>query len=207
MTNKPAASYHDFVIKDGAFIGKFEDMYKQFDDPWMQSSQPNPYSRMACIQTMQKFGIHSVVEWGCGLGYYADAIHKHTGVIPKSLDISPSAIEKAKKLFPHLDFDVADISQLAQYASYDAILFAEITWYVLPELQKIFDEMLRHMQGKYFLHNLVFYKGTQRYGTEYFTNLASFIEYVPFKLLGYCEATTEQDSTIETHTVFRIEPK
>ena len=42
-------SYHDYVIKDGKFIGKFEDMYLDVVDPWMQSSQPNKYSRMAGI--------------------------------------------------------------------------------------------------------------------------------------------------------------
>ena len=26
--------YQDFVIKDGRFIGKFEEMYKKFPDPW-----------------------------------------------------------------------------------------------------------------------------------------------------------------------------
>ena len=27
--------YKDFIIKDGKFIGKFEEMYKKFDDPWL----------------------------------------------------------------------------------------------------------------------------------------------------------------------------
>ena len=26
--------YQDFVIKNGKFIGKFEDMYKKISDPW-----------------------------------------------------------------------------------------------------------------------------------------------------------------------------
>jgi hypothetical protein len=26
--------YHDYVIKDGKFIGAFEEMYQNIDDPW-----------------------------------------------------------------------------------------------------------------------------------------------------------------------------
>ena len=30
--------YQDYVIKDGKFVGEFEQMYKDFDDPWEQSA-------------------------------------------------------------------------------------------------------------------------------------------------------------------------
>jgi hypothetical protein len=30
-------SYQDFVIKDGKLVGKFDEMYSLFDDPWEQS--------------------------------------------------------------------------------------------------------------------------------------------------------------------------
>lgn len=36
-------TYHDYVIKDGQFIGEFNEMYRAFDDPWMQKNQPNKY--------------------------------------------------------------------------------------------------------------------------------------------------------------------
>ncbi|MCK4735269.1 MAG: hypothetical protein KAT65_22645 [Methanophagales archaeon] len=74
-------------------------------------------------------------------------------------------------------------------------------------MDNIFQMMLCHLRGKYFLHNLVFYKGQQRYGTEFFTNLKEFLNYVPFKLIGYAEATTVDDDSIETRTIFKIEEK
>jgi SAM-dependent methyltransferase len=198
-------SYHDYVIRDGKFIGKFNEMYSRFDDPWHQSEQPNKYSRMAGIMHIRNFGIKSVLECGCGLGYYANWIHHETGIIPKSVDISPVAIEKARILFPRLDFEVADISkQLENYKNYDCILFAEIIWYILPQLNDIFEALKRDFKGKYLIVNQVFYKGSQKYGTDYFTNLKEFIQYVPFKLLGQCEATTAAETTIETSTIFQI---
>ncbi|MFN6039949.1 MAG: hypothetical protein ACK452_15880, partial [Bacteroidota bacterium] len=76
--------------------------------------------------------------------------------------------------------------------------------YILPELNKLFEALNKNFKGKYLIVNQVFYKGTQKYGTEYFTNLNEFIEFVPFTLIGKCEATTINDSTIETSTIFKI---
>jgi SAM-dependent methyltransferase len=205
-TPRPA-SYHDLVIKDGRFIGKFEEMYQLFDQPWMQDQQPNPYSRASGIIHMQRFGIRSVVEVGCGLGYYADRIHKATGARYVGFDVAPTAVTKAKANFPNLDFRVDEVKNLAAYKDFapDAILFAEVTWYVLDQLDALFELMLEHFPGKYFIHNLVFYKGTQRYGTDHFTNLQEFMARVPFVPIGHMEATTVEDSTIETSAIFRIE--
>ncbi len=198
-------TYHDYVIKDGKFIGKFDEMYEKFNDPWTQMNQPNKYSRMAGILHMKNFEVKSILECGCGLGYYADWINKETKIIPKSIDISSVAIEKAKKLFPNLDFEVANIStNLKNYKNYDCILFAELIWYILPDLKNIFKILESDFKGKYLVVNQVFYKGTQKYGTEYFTNLDEFIKYVPFTLLGKCEATTTKDTTIETSVIFKI---
>jgi SAM-dependent methyltransferase len=146
-----------------------------------------------------------LLECGCGLGYYANWIQEATGIVPVSVDISEEAIKKAKLLFPHLHFEVADIAKdLEKYKDVDCVMFAEIIWYILPQLRNILDVLKLHFSGKYLLVNQVFYKGSQKYGTEYFTNLQEFINYIPFELLGKCEATTVADTTVETSSVFRI---
>ena len=198
-------SYHDYVIKDGRFIGRFEEMYREFEDPWHQSTQPNPTGRWVAIQHLKRFGIKSVVEFGCGLGYYGDWIHRETGIVPLGIDISETAISKARTLFPHLEFRVGNVvEELARPIEAEAILFAEIGWYILEDFDRIMQLLLENHPGKYFLNNQVFYKGTQRYGTEHFTDLKGYIAKVPFELLGWAEATTAQDSTIDSTTIFRI---
>jgi len=202
---KVEKSYHDYVIKDGEFIGKFDDMYLDVNDPWMQSSQPNKYSRMAGILHLKNNNIKSVLECGCGLGYYADWIFKETGIVPKSVDISVAAIEKAKILFPKLDFEVSDITkELEKFKNYECVMLSEIIWYILPSLNDVFEMLKTHFKGKYLIVNQVFYKGSQKYGVDYFTNLEEFINYVPFTLIGKCEATAINESTIETSTIFKI---
>jgi 2-polyprenyl-3-methyl-5-hydroxy-6-metoxy-1,4-benzoquinol methylase len=198
-------TYHDYVIKDGKFIGKFDEMYSEFNDPWGQSTQPNKYSRMAGIIHIKNFKIRTILECGCGLGYYADWIHRETQIIPKSVDISSIAIDKAKKLFPHLDFEAVNIcNELTKFKDYDCVLLSEIIWYILPDLKQLFTILEKDFKGKYLLVNQVFYKGTQKYGTDYFTSLKEFTDWVPFTLIGQCEATTSAESTIETSSIFKI---
>lgn len=206
-TNK---SYHDYVIKDGKFIGEFDEMYKQFDDPWMQSQQPNRYSRQMAIMNMKRYGIKSIVEYGCGLGYYADWIYKETGIICHSIDISETAINKAKLQFPHLNFEtgnIIDLANLPNKESIDCVLLADITWMILPQLDLVNNLLLQHFKDKYLINNFVTYKGTQKYGLDYFTTTQEYINYMPFKLIGYGEATTIADHNIDSTTIFKIQPK
>ncbi len=202
--------YQDYVIKDGKFVGKFEEMYRKFDDPWHQSGVVDVgggVSRLATIVNIRKYGVKSVVEFCCGLCYFTQFIAQHTGASVKGIDISRTAIDKARVLWPTLAFDVGKVQDIEAYAAYEGIVFAEITWYILDDLDLVFQKMLEHFKGKYFFHNLVFYKGQQKYGRDYFTNLEEFIARVPFKLVGQTESTTIDGDTIETSTLFQIVEK
>ncbi len=204
------ANYHDYVIKDGKFIGRFEDMYQAVEDPWMQSEQPNRYSRTLAIMNIKRYGIKSIIEYGCGLGYYADWIYKETGIVPKSIDISDTAIRKAEQKFPHLNFEVGNINQLHQIENlkdYDCILLADITWMILQDLKQVNELLMKYCEGKYLINNFVTYKGTQKYGLDFFTTTKEYIDYMPFKLIGSGEATTIDDHNIDSTTLFKIEPK
>lgn len=203
-------TYHDYVIKDGKFIGEFEEMYKMFEDPWIQSQQPNRYSRQMAIMNIKRYGIKSIIEYGCGLGYYADWIFKETGIVCQSIDISPTAVKKAQEKFPYLHFEVGDIinlHQLPNKENIDCVLLADITWMILPQLNKVNQLLLENFRGKYLINNFVTYKGTQKYGLDFFTTTREYINYMPFKCIGYGEATTIDDHNIDSTTLFKIEPK
>ncbi len=181
-------SYHDYAIKDGKLIGKYDEMYQKFEDPWVQSTQPNRYSRTIAIMNIKRFGIKNIIEYGCGLGYYAEWIYKETGVIPKSIDISPTAILRAKEKFPNLNFEVGnilDMHLLKNKDQVDCILLADIMWYILDDLKNINQKLLKNFRGKYLINNFVTYRdGVQKYGREFFTSTKEFIHYMPFKLVG-----------------------
>jgi SAM-dependent methyltransferase len=202
--------YQDYVIKDGRLIGNFEEMYQKIENPWYQESDENnlnSYSRMITILNIRRYKIRSLVEFGCGLGYYTNLISSLTGIQVLGVDMASTAIKKAKEKWPLLSFVTDKVQNIHNYTKFEAILFADITWYILEDLDAMFDSMLKNFYGKYFLHNLVFYKGQQQYGREYFTNLKEFIEFIPFTLIGYSESTTVESDVYETSSIFKIEKK
>ena len=201
--------YQDLVIKDGKFVGEFEKMYQEFDDPWNQTKEgniENSVSRQTVCNYINQYQINSMVEFGCGLGKTTNFISNKTNINILGVDISETSIIKSKKRYPELKFEVNDIENIDEYKDYECYFFSEITWYILEDnkIDKIFEIMKNKLNGKYFIHNLVFYKGQQRYGLDYFSSLDQFIEFCPFKLLGKTISDFEESDNSETSSIFRI---
>lgn len=206
MRDTTTKSYHDYVIKDGKFIGEFDKMYQEVNDPWMQSMQPNRIARYAAINFIKTFKIRSVLECGSGLGYFSNWIHRETGIVPKGIDISQTAVEKARQRFPELDFQVGNVvTDLHKFPAVDAILLSEILWYILPDLNAVLRELKQRYTGKHLIINQVFYKNTQRYGTEYFTSMKELTDFIPFPQVGFCESSNINETTVETATVYHVQ--
>ena len=100
-------AYQDYVIKDGKFIGKFEEMYRDYDDPWHQIGEADiSYSKHDTIHTINRFGLKNVIEVGCGLGYFTNRLSRFcSNTRFTGLDISETAIAKARLAFPTLSFE------------------------------------------------------------------------------------------------------
>ena len=205
--------YQDFVIQDGKFVGEFEKMYQKVSDPWGQSRDfyYSSLSRRSICYFIEKYGIQSIVEWGCGLGRTTNYIKENTitDIDILGIDISETAIDKAKNFYPNLEFKTDNILNISKYKDFDCIFFSEITWYLLEDnkIDRLFNIISENFKGKnkFLLHNLVFYKGSvQQYGKEYFTNIDEFIEYCPFELLGKVESDIQSEGNIETSAIFKI---
>jgi SAM-dependent methyltransferase len=182
--------YQDYVIKDGEFIGKFEEMYANCSDPWRQSEEDiGSLSRQAgviiCERLRQRLGLKKFVEIGCGFGRYTDVLTRR-GLDVTGLDISASAITKAKELFPRISFEVGGIDDYAilRRLKPDAIVLSHLTWYVLPSLRP-FLKFLRDEMPETMIFHIVstFDRGEQKYGRSYFTNPEGIREY--FGLVYY----------------------
>lgn len=202
--------YNEYVINNGKFIGKFDEMYQKFDDPWNQSKSgyvKNSISRLATISFLNQFKISSVVEFGCGLGHFTNFISSNVDLKKqKGVDFSATAIEKAKINYPHLNFQEGNVSNIGLETDFECFLFSEIVWYILEDnlIVDVFNTMKSHFRDKYFINNLVFYKGQQQYGLNYFTKLSEFIRFCPFELIGKVESDISTSDTIETCTIFKI---
>lgn len=203
-------AYQDYVIKDGKFIGKFEEMYQDFEDPWFQSEEAEiSYSRNDTIHTIRRFGLKNVIEAGCGLGNFTSKLNrmceetKITG-----LDVSETAIRKARKRFPEVSFvrgSILDLDKLFDLKAYDGIIFAEILWYVLDDLDFVIQMLKENFHGILIVNQVFYSQGVQQYGKEYFTNQNELIDYFALKpVVRNVSHDTSHENSYETHTVFQI---
>ena len=205
--------YQDYVIKDGKFIGKFEEMYQKFDNPWYQiEDAESSYSKHATLLTLKNFGIESVLEVGCGLGTFTNHMSRSFPHIRfKGIDVSETAIQKAKEKYPHIEFIHDNFLNYLKNLSdndekMDAVLLAECMWYILEDLDEIISLLSEKYSEKYLLINQTFYKGKQKYGTEYFKDLDGMIKYLPFKMIRKMETeTADENDAIDSHSIFVIE--
>lgn len=172
--------YQDYVIKNGKLIGDFERMYQDFDDPWEQTTRETyAIEKAATLEIIKEKKFKRVLEYGCGFGDFASRI----GLVSDNIlgvDISKTAIEKAKNKYPSIDFkigDILDFNILEEYQP-DCIIFAEISWYVLGKLPEFKQYLKSNCGGVGLVHLLMTYpKNEQQYGKDYFSNLSEIMQY------------------------------
>ncbi|HEU0162946.1 MAG TPA: methyltransferase domain-containing protein [Rhizomicrobium sp.] len=182
--------YQDYVIADGKLVGDFETMYRDFDDPWEQTTREEFASEKAVALNLlarlkARNGCRRVLELGCGFGDFA-AKATALGYDSFGLDISETAIAKAKARHPQTTFMTGTLSDhgLIRDVRPDVIVMAEITWYVLEQLPDFIAFLKRDLPQTYLVHLLMTYApGVQKYGADVFTNLDEIKAYFGFDYL------------------------
>ena len=179
MKSTKHKTYQDYVIRDGSLVGEFEEMYRDFDDPWEQTAHESAaLDKSIGVALLKKHGHRRPLEYGCGLGQYTNRLYCELGA-GAGLDISKTAIAKARQLYPEPTFFAGDILLLEPLAEFkpDVLIFSQITWYVLDKLSD-FKALLTTYGGASFLHLLEIYpEGRQSYGREYFVDLEGILNY------------------------------
>jgi SAM-dependent methyltransferase len=210
------ARYQDFVIKDGKLIGDFEGLYKNFDDPWLQSTvDPTHDSRRNlavswCNRLRDQFEVHKTIELGCGFGHLTETLRKQN-FSSVGIDVSITAIEKARALNPSSVFAPGGIQNFSLIEQFDPdiMLMSEITWYVLDEI----DEFLKNLKDftskrkkpTFLIHLLTTYApGIQKYGADKFTNLDEILVYFNLNYLESGSIRTSRESDPELQGTYFV---
>ena len=185
-------NYQDLVIKNGKFVGKFNYLYQNFNDPWFSIKKNRKHGKLKFnllinlfLNLVDKFKLKKckIVEIGCGYPQITNELTKKK-FDAYGIDISSVAIQKAKKKYPNLKKKLF-CSDINNFKLYDEIrpniyIMSEVTWYVLPKLKK-FLKFFKKQKNSFLIHSLAIYdKGDQKYGTEYFVDHDSIKKY--FKL-------------------------
>tara|TARA_A100000164_G_C21793535_1_gene717020 strand:+ start:384 stop:1028 length:645 start_codon:yes stop_codon:yes gene_type:complete len=200
--------YQDLVIKDGKFIGKFEEMYKKFPDPWnlLKNNKLNKnlnYQIILKYCDQIKLKKKTTLEIGCGYPQISYMLFKK-GYDTYGVDISKTVIKRSKKKYPELanNLFVSDFLNFSLFKKINPniIILSDISWYVLPELKK-FIKWYKGLNKKIFLiHSLAVYNNdTQKYGKEYFYDLKT-IKF--FFKLNYISSCYVENIGEDKHAIF-----
>jgi SAM-dependent methyltransferase len=183
-------NYRDYVIRDGRLVGEFEEMYRDYADPWRQTTREKFGSDKAIALNLlarlkQEFGARRVVELGSGLGYFTARI-ADLGFEVTGLDVSETAIAKARAKHPDIPFRVAPFKEfdIVRELAPDIIVMGEITWYVLDDLRAFVSFIREELPNCFLLHLLVTYPaGAQQYGQGFFTDLDGILRFFDMRVL------------------------
>lgn len=155
-----STDYHDYVFRDGKFVGEFEDMYRNSaTTPWHQDEQADWMDVRLTREMLRDFGAFDEIhDLGCGTGHYLDLIIKQC-LVPEGkgygYDISATACEQAHHAFPHRTFTVLDPTEqtgnnnqrTTDNGQQPARLFMirGTLWYVFPKLATVIDNIRNRM--------------------------------------------------------------
>lgn len=179
--------YHSYVFQDGTFVGNFEAMYQDCEDPWEIDSKHGEqisYDLLASIinyyRRVDKIEKPDVFEIGSGKGYFCNFIAPICNAT--GLEISPTAAEISRAKFPHIEVITGDIrkkefTKLQNInKKYDfVIMFKAVIWYVIDAFDDVFDNIQSILKDNGIaIIEVSFYKGDY-YGKDVIANKNDFI--------------------------------
>lgn len=138
--------YHDYVFRNGRLLGDFDNMYRYAKGvPWDQDKRCNHwYTEVGTTMLKAQAPYKSILEIGCGLGFFAAKLKQLPGQASTSstidaFDLSPEGIRKARRLHPSIGFYVDDItkSTFRPKRQYDLVVIKEIFWYVFGHMKTV----------------------------------------------------------------------
>lgn len=180
-----SGDYHDYVIKNGKLIGRFEEMYRVCEDPWPETEvdlEANPCSTRS-REILAAHGYKSVLSIGSGKGLHLNWLRKSC---PDTrffgCDVSETAVEHSKARYPQLEVEVGGpLAVLDGSRTYDLVIFREVVWYVLSEWETICRRLKEAYTGASVLVELTFYDD-QTYGKDHFDGPDEFVTRFPFEV-------------------------
>jgi len=126
--------YHKYVfdIVNQKFIGDFETMYQNEEKEgycsWYQDDLRD-LGYVISYDILNQYNFNNILDLGCGEGMFVSLLKKKNNKIT-AVDVSPTAIAKAKLRFKDIDFKIEDINNLILTEQYDLVMLKEVLSYI-----------------------------------------------------------------------------
>jgi SAM-dependent methyltransferase len=145
--------YHDYVFKNGSFVGAFDEMYRHAKGvPWDQDKRCNDwYAEVGLLMLRDEGPFASILEMGTGLGYYAAKLRRYglaEGGAMHAFDISEAAIEKARTVDPAIEFWVDDVTRpdFSPRRRYDLVVIRDVFWYIFEHMDTVVANLAKSVR-------------------------------------------------------------
>lgn len=138
--------YQDYVIRDGRFVGQFDSMYRNAAEvPWHQDETVNAIFSDLTVTLLKRKCVNSLLDVGCGLGYMAERLRCEIPELKRvvGLDVSETAIVRARKMFPRIEFLAGTLENLGGDERFQVVVSKDVLWYVLDNLSDYFAALVR----------------------------------------------------------------
>jgi SAM-dependent methyltransferase len=106
------------------------------------------------------------------------------------VDISPTAIDKAKKLFPDVTFKALNILEEFPKDKFDVVVLNNLLWYILHDMEKVIERIHNGLMMDGFLMISQAFIEPQEYGADIIHGFSGLVEYV---------SKLEEFSIVKTH--------
>lgn len=166
----------------GTFRGKFEEMYRDIEDPWGCEAGCSSLNNRIFLDVVFNDRSHyeRILDVGCGLGGLLDTIRMRNGEgYVLGVDISQTAIHKAERRYPGIDFRCHDLlrDELPE-RNFDLVVLSEVLWYVLDDLPLFFERVSTMISsgGSLAIHQ--YFPVVQRFGRDRMDGLSGFLAFM-----------------------------
>ncbi len=188
--------YQDYVIRDGKYIGRFEDMYRNAAEvPWHQDETVSAIFSDLTVAILKHRCIRSLLDVGCGMGYMAERLRQEIPELNRvvGLDISETAVARAAEMFPDIKFVSGTMDNLRLEERFDVVVSKDVLWYVLDNLPGYLAGLARRSSRWVYLGQS-FPDKRPFYGEEIIPNAQSLLAYLEQQGHSVVYSVVERDA-------------
>lgn len=136
--------YHKYVFDEEKriFLGDFDEMYQNEEienyDSWNQNTLIELDKKIS-LAIIDQYNFSSILDIGCGKGAFTHLLKRKNNTV-MGIDISETAINRAKSKYPDIEFKVLDANKILELNDkFDLVLNMETLSYIRDWKELISD--------------------------------------------------------------------
>lgn len=205
-------NYRDYVIQDGKFVGRFDDMYRHSSEvPWHQDETVDAVFSDISVAILRRLQARSLLDVGCGLGYMTARLHRELVGLERTVgvDVSETAVAQARSVFSGIEFVAGTIDSAPIEGRFDLVVSKDVLWYVIHQLDNYLAALAARSQ-KWIYLGQSFPETNPYYGDDVLPNAGALFRWLAERGYNVVYSVLERDARLGgreyAHAVIEVKP-